>query len=520
MMSRHISKTAIFLGITTLFAPASASALTELSAEELQPEKQSAKILPKTPLSDDVAELADVDIELAADDDSQWALNRALRRDFAMTRELGHAIKRRMVLPMMTDVSLAERLLVKHIVAGLRVDAAHEALLAKADAFDIPLSDHPLVDTYIEYFTGRGRAFFSKWLARADRYIPLMQPILEERGLPGDLVYVAMIESGFSSRAVSVAAASGYWQFIRSTGQMYGMRMDSWVDERRDFIRATKAAADYMTALHREFKDWHLAWAGYNAGSGRVRRALERYGAKDYWDLVENKKSLAKETRHYVSKIIAAAIVAKNRKRYGFAGVEPLPPLQYDELRVDDAVSLRVVAEQTGASVEILRELNPSLLQDVTPPGRSYMLRVPEGEGDQTLAWLESVPKEQKLTYKQHAVRSGDTLWRIAERYRTTIAAIRDFNGIRNPRSLKIGQSLIIPTLRQLSATPSARSKVAGVASKANTANSASKKHHVVAAGETLWAISQLYGVTVQDLRSRNNLSDNIIVAGNRIRLH
>ncbi len=191
------------------------------------------------------------------------------------------------------------------------VPEQHHAARVAADNFDIPLATHPLVDLYIDYFSGRGRWFFAKWLERSRRFIPMMQPILEKAGVPQDLVYVAMIESGFSASAYSTAAAAGYWQFIGPTGKLYGLSHTLWVDERRDFERATQAAARYLGALYREMGDWHLAWACYNAGEGRIRRALAKYKVHDFWQLIAYPRSVAKETAHYVPKVIAAAMIAK-----------------------------------------------------------------------------------------------------------------------------------------------------------------------------------------------------------------
>jgi membrane-bound lytic murein transglycosylase D len=276
--------------------------------------------------------------------------------------------------------------------------------------FDIPVIDHPLVDVYIDYFTGRGRWFFENWLARAARYIPIMQPILEAKGLPKDLVYLAMIESGFSARAISTAAACGYWQFIRSTGKIYGLQADMWIDERRDFIRATEAAADYLGELYKQFGNWHLAWAGYNAGDGRIRRAMAKYGASDFWTLIEHRNSLAKETKHYVPKIIAAAIVAKDRERYGFTAIQPESPLIFEEVKVADAIDLKVLAEKLSITAEQMRDLNPALLYDITPPGRTMAIRVPQGRAAEATSIIAELPVTERLTYAQHKVRKGDTL--------------------------------------------------------------------------------------------------------------
>ncbi|MCK5691032.1 lytic transglycosylase domain-containing protein, partial [Myxococcota bacterium] len=208
-----------------------------------------------------------------------------------------------------------------------------------------------------------------------------MRPILKKKGLPEDTVYLAMIESGFSSRARSTVGAGGFWQFMPATGKVYGLSQTTWVDERRDFIMATESAAHFLTDLHREFKDWHLAWAGYNAGGGRIRRALKRHGATTFWDLADNPKSLVQETRHYVPKIIAAAIVAKNREKYGFAPASYKKSLSWDEFQVESSTDLRIVAKYLHIPITQLRTLNPAYFLDITPPNKKSTLRVPKGKG-------------------------------------------------------------------------------------------------------------------------------------------
>jgi membrane-bound lytic murein transglycosylase D len=510
---------------------------------------------PASPGPDDVeptiealleAEELDEDPEVLAEQRAEYALQNLLRHDFAQTRSVHARIEDlfdepAVMLDAPTWLDTMER---RAAVAALRGSRSHAGAEVSRLAFDIPLADHPLVDTYIEHFTGRGRWYFAKWLSRAGRYLPIMRPILKEKGLPEDLVYVAMIESGLSSRAVSTAAACGYWQFIGSTGKLFKLKINFWVDERRDFVRSTEAAAAYLTELHQQFGDWHLAWAGYNAGGGRVSRALKRHASSDYWGLVDRKGGLSKETRHYVPKVIAAAIIAKNREKYGFTGIEPMPPLLWDTVQIDDAVHLRVVARKLGVPMATLRELNPSLLQDVTPPGRHWSLRVPKGSGKEVAAWLDSLPKNQRLTYHRHTIRRGDTLWRIAERYGSTITAVREFNGIRNPRALRPGQSLIIPTLRTRVAARTGRKDKAPVAQessktkpsrrvaakspgsnprpRASEAKSRSKRptgSHTVTAGETLWSIAQRYGVSVDRLKSWNNRRSNVIIVGETLKL-
>ncbi|MEZ0310332.1 MAG: LysM peptidoglycan-binding domain-containing protein [Myxococcota bacterium] len=332
-------------------------------------------------------------------------------------------------------------------LASLRPFTTHQVARVPTQGYDIPIVDHELVDAWIDYFTGKGRWFFERWLGRSERYIPMMRPILEQYGIPKDLVYLAMIESGFSAKAYSPAAAAGYWQFIPGTAKIYGMRMNAWADERRDFVLATHAAAKYLSMLHKHFGDWHLAWAGYNAGEGRIGRALAKTGAKTFWELVEQ-DALPRETQHYVPKIIAAAIVAKNKEHFGFARYDALRPLSYDEIEVTEALDLKLVAKELNVEPESLRELNPMLLYDITPPGKPHALRLPVGTAERVKTWAAALPPSQRLTYATHKIAKGDTLSSIAKIFNTTSQMVQDFNHVKSAKSLRVGQELIIPSLR------------------------------------------------------------------------
>ena len=398
---------------------------------------------------------------------------------------------------------------------------------AQQTKYDIPMAEHPLVDQYIEYFTGRGRKFFARWLSRADRYIPVMVPILEEMGLPRDTVYLAMIESGFNAKAYSSAAASGFWQFIGSTGKRYGLRQTFWVDERRDFIKATRSAARFLKHLHAQFGDWHLAWAGYNAGGGRIRRALTKYGASDFWHLIKHKKSLAKETRHYVPKLIAATIVAKNREHYGFTNIESESPLTWDELSVDSPTDLRVIAKSFSIPLDDLELLNPAWKRRISPPGRTTTLRVPKGQANEIGRWLGTRKPAERLQYRTHTITSGDTLSEIALAYGSTVSAIKSINHIRSSRSLRLGKTLIIPEL----GTPKTKKKTrkaprvaqktqkTSKKTKPTSKRKAKQKSHRVKVGETLWSIARRYQTSVKSIKRLNRRSTNTIRVGELLRV-
>ena len=413
----------------------------------------------------------------------------------------------------------------------------HHWVDERALRFDIPLAAHPLVDLYIDYFTGRGRWFFERWLNRGAQLIPVMQKILAAEGVPQDLVYLAMVESGFSARAYSSAAAVGYWQFIASTGDTYGLTRDRFVDERRDFVRATHGAARFLSDLHRHLGDWHLAWASYNAGEARIRRAMNKTGAQTFWQLISRPHGLAKETVHYVPKIIAAAIVAKDAARYGFTVTTP-PPLQYDTMPVRGAVDLAVLAREGRCSVDALRQLNPSLLYDLTPPNRLSQLRVPTGTKPQLVAALQRLPPPKRVAYAAYRVRRGDSLYAIARRMNSSVETLRQFNKL-GKGSLRPGTELVVPSFRlaaaqapapakakttRLARRPAARKPAVVVASrsKVNRAPAVVRKlrrqkaraHHVVASGDTLWSIARRYNVPLEAVQGRRARASNRIAVG------
>jgi hypothetical protein len=260
--------------------------------------------------------------------------------------------------------------------------------------FDVPIQMNKQVRAYLVYFSTERKQVIERYLARSARYLPMIKRIFQEAGLPEDLAYLAMIESGFNPKAYSPAAASGMWQFIRGTGQRYGLSIDRYVDERRDPEKSTRAAAKYLLDLYKQFGSWYLAAASYNCGEARVQRELNQSNHKNFWELSAN-QCLPTETKNYVPQMIAATIIAKNPKKFGFKNVPYLPPLQCDKVRVDDPTSLTAAAVAVNVPTEELQDLNPELLRGVTPPDMpSYTLYLPANSKDQfarniTLARIE-----------------------------------------------------------------------------------------------------------------------------------
>ncbi len=317
------------------------------------------------------------------------------------------------------------------------------------DRYDIPVEMQPLVAQYIHFFQGGGRKWFRRWMSRSARYIPLMQPLLEAKGLPRDTVYLSMIESGFNTQAKSWARAVGPWQFIAGTAKMFKLRDDFWVDERRDPIKATNAAADYLSQLYNNLGHWYLAWAGYNTGGGRVRRMVDTYGTTSFWELSE-KKGFARETKHYVPKLIACALVAKHPEAFGFTAdeFEPESPFEYDEVALTDSVDLEVIAQASGASLEQIQEFNPELKRWCTPPATEsepYRLRLPKGRKDTFVANFAKYAPSERLHFKIHRVQKGDTLSKIALQYHSAQEAILRMNQLKSAKALKLNSDLVVP---------------------------------------------------------------------------
>jgi membrane-bound lytic murein transglycosylase D len=378
---------------------------------------------------------------------------------------------------------------------------------ANAARYEIPLETNEAVERWIEYFSVKAHDRFATYLVRAGRYEDMIRRRLREAELPEDLLYLAMIESGMNPNAYSRAHAAGMWQFIRGTGRLYDLRIDYWVDERRDPYKATDAAIAHLADLHEEFGSWYLAAAAYNAGRGRVSRGIARTGSTDYWDLVDA-RVLRRETRNYVPKLIAAATIAKNPKKYGFDDVVPYEPLRFETVEVPDATSFDVLAEAAGVSEDDIRLLNPQYPRRVTPPGRPAELRIPVGRAEAFAANYAAVPPSERVTWLEHRVRSGETLGHIAQSYGTSVTAIRAANNNVNPRRLQIGQRLIIP---RAGASPTR------VASAAPAAGAGGPLTVTVQRGDTLWAISRRYNVSTTQLMQINGLNSSVIHPGDRI---
>lgn len=377
----------------------------------------------------------------------------------------------------------------------------------------IPTEINPLVEKWIAYFQGRGRPHMERYLARSTRYEKLMKKVLRDNGLPEDLFYIALIESGFSARATSHASAVGYWQFIRGTGKRYGLEISPFVDERRDPVLATQAAAEYFKGLYSVFGSWYLAMASYNVGENRVKREVMNHYTRDFWELAR-KKRLPAETINYVPKFIAAKLIGKDPAKYGFGEIDYLPPIEFDHITISKAVNLRQISDKLNLNYEDFKALNPKFKGEVaTPKGSGLTLRIPPGTSEAALiAANESVVENVQFIadsgdVQVYRVRRGDSLGSIARRYRTTVAYLRDLNDLPRRKAMRVGMKLYVPDRTPLKE----RSKSVVASNKTNTSTvvanqSADSRYYVVQSGDSLFTIARKYSTSVSELQRLNNM--------------
>ena len=327
---------------------------------------------------------------------------------------------------------------------------------ASAATFDIDVSNYAgnrRVLEYLEFFQLDSRDRFEIWLSRLGRYEGMIRERLRAHRLPEDLVYLTLIESGLSNTAVSRARAVGMWQFMSSTGRNYGLQIDPWVDERRDPFKATDAAANHLQDLVQRLGSVYLAAAAYNAGAGRIERAIRRLPGGGESDTVDDQtffeiashRNVRRETRDYVPKLIAAALIAKQPAHYGFTDIQRLPPLVFDEVSIPDATGLDVIARLADTSVAAMLELNAQFVRGITPPGREVTVRVPRGTGAQVAQRYADLPINERVTFVDHYVARGQTLSGIAQRYNVTVTMLQLANPHLRAHALRVGQRIIVP---------------------------------------------------------------------------
>jgi membrane-bound lytic murein transglycosylase D len=404
--------------------------------------------------------------------------------------------------------------------------------------FDIPIVFNDAVKYYIGYFTIEKRKVFVNWLKRARYYVPIIKEILKEHGMPEDLVYLAMIESGFNPKAYSRAKACGPWQFIYSTGGRYGLRVNYWIDERKDPEKSTVAAAKYLKDLFNQFGCWYLAAAGYNAGEKRVERAIEKHNTNDFWELAKY-NALPRETREYIPKLIAAAIIAKDPEKFGFGSIKYDEPIRFVEIKVPGATSLSAIAKANSMDLSELKSYNPEILRGITPPKMDdYAIKLPSPvnveEFNRNLQI--SLNKERKVRdVVAYKVKKKDTLAKILKRYGVKQEDIYLVNDCEEGLKLKPGMVLNIPRFSKPSKSKTAVAKnVKKEDTEVRTASltksekpdrpdkpeqQTTKTYHIVKKGETLSTISNKYGIDIATIKSANNLKNDKLYPNMKLKL-
>lgn len=416
----------------------------------------------------------------------------------------------------------------------VRVQAAEQGV-----QYDFPIDLNDKVLTWVNLFSTTKKGFMEGALSRASRYLPMVRQVFEEEGVPRDLAYLAVIESGYKNDAKSYAKAVGMWQFMRSTGRIFGLKGSAWVEERRDPVKATRAAARYLRRLYELSGDWYLALIGYNAGPLTTERAILNVESRNFWDL-HRSRWLRNQTKNYVPEMCAAVLVGRNPEKYGLV-VPQLPPYTYESVEVQKPTSLTVIARLSGTDVATLKDLNPELLRGSTPPG-TYSLRVPPGRAMQVNRALAGLKGGQRLDFKTYVVRKGDTPAKVARRFKVSEADLLESNDL-TARQFKAGRRIQVPPppvlrvdekdltakppledkpLQTLPTLPPTEPALAPAPDKPAVPAEAPARpeSHLVRKGETLFSISRTYDLTVEELRRWNGLKSNKVQAGARLRLH
>lgn len=374
---------------------------------------------------------------------------------------------------------------------------ANAALTAKVeDELKTTQSDFPLVVNdyvagFISYFSNSqaGHAHLLRSLERAGKYKDMISSVLREEGVPQDLIYLAVAESGFQPQALNAkSGAGGMWQFM-PTGA-YGLARNGWVDERFDPEKSSRAYARYIKSLYNQFGDWYLAMAAYDWGPGYVQRSVMRTGYADYWELYR-RNALPQETKNYVPGIIAAIIMAKNPKQYGLEGMVPDPAVVSDTVSVDYAVDLRLVADTTGASLPEIVSLNPSLLRMTTPRETGFDLHLPPGTRDIYLKRIQEIPQDKRTSWRFHVVRAGESLDSIATSFHGRLAELASTNDLATSAQIETGDELVVPTVSAVAAPHPLR--------------------YTTRSGDTLVTVADRFNVSVENLRRWNHLSSSRI---------
>lgn len=384
-------------------------------------------------------------------------------------------------------------------VASRRASATAIAQWRPTLQNDIPVVMNPKVEQWVGLFQGRFKENFDRWFMRLGLYGPTIEAILKEEGVPKDLIYLAMIESGFNLNATSVAACVGPWQFSNGTGRAYGLQKDFFMDDRRNLVQSTRAAARHLRDLYKTYGDWYLAFAAYNAGPGKVNSAIRHTGSKDYW-VHGRSRYYRQETKDYVPKVLAALHIVKNYSKYGYSASDFGKPLQYDRVTVPDATDLTVIAQSSGASVEVLRELNPHLVSGITRPGHEAEIFIPKGSKDIFKRRYASIPTDERVSGLFHKIVRGESISSISRHYGVNKTRVAKLNHMPFTQALVPGQVLRIPADKKVLIAMANRSF-------GNSQSGGKWATYRVRRGDTLSRIASRYRTSVKNVASWNRLN-------------
>jgi membrane-bound lytic murein transglycosylase D len=381
---------------------------------------------------------------------------------------------------------------------------------AESTVFESAL-ERPEVQRALDRFLTRERDFVQRGLNNAPYYLPIVREALEKRELPGQLAWLPLIESAYSVRAFSRTGACGIWQFMPSTAKWYNLKIDFWVDERRDPIKSSSSAAQHLKELYHYYKNWELALAAYNAGMGSVNRAIKYGGTKNFWTLC-SKGLLKRETRYYVPRFYAVSEIADHPQKYGFKLDENVGFPDFDLLRTDHPVDLAQLAERAGMKKETIVFLNPELRRLLTPIGRKYELRVPRELYAKVLTVYHELPVGELDGVDMYRVKSGETLGEIAEKFETSVSLIKLLNNIYNPRRLFAGRVILVPVGED--------GQIEDEAFFPKWGFNTQEISYRIQRGDTLWEIASRYGTDVETILAINGLSfESTIRPGDEIAL-
>ena len=385
--------------------------------------------------------------------------------------------------------------------------------------FDLESHDTKDVELFFNYYNHKARKTMVRWLERSQPYLPHVRRIFTKYGLPQDLVLLPFVESGYNVRAYSWAGAGGMWQFMKGTGRLYGLQSDWWIDERRDPYKATDAAARHLRDLYDRFGDWYLALAAYNAGEGKISRALKQANCDDFFELTQKNRKLSsrirlkRETQHYVPKFIAISKIFQNLDTLGFKPVSWDKEEEVVTVKVPGGTDLLALARAGGMTWTEFHAYNPAFRRQVSPPQMEAAAYLPVAKADKMMAYLTNPDSRPYAGYTRHRIRSGDSWWRISRKYNVPVSVLKKVNNTRS-NTLRPGKFVMVPgngSSRAVDSFESASSKTRAIA--------ANRSNYVVRSGDTLWSISQDFGTTVNTIKKANGLRSSSLKVGQKIYL-